>query len=318
MRAAFLDWHSVNANDLDAGCLTALPLEWAFYPKVSPGELDSLLADTAILVSNKVRLDAAAIEKASALKFICVAATGTNNIDLSAAAKHGIPVCNVTAYATDSVVQHVFMLMLNLVRQYPAYQAALAQGRWQSSEHFCFLDYTIESLAGKTLGIVGYGELGKAVARIAENFGMRVLIAQGTQADATNERIPLHELLPQVDVLSLHCPLTAQTRNLIGPRELALMKSTAMLINTARGGIVDEAALLDALERKQIAGAGLDVLLEEPPRQGHPLLHAQRHNLIVTPHIAWASRQARQKLIDGVASNIDHWLKGEITNQVSA
>lgn len=317
MRAAFLDWDSVNANDLDAQCLAELPLDWTFYPKVSASELQQLLMDTSVLVSNKVVIDAASIQRGTDLRLICVAATGTNNIDLAAAAKRDIPVCNVTAYATDSVVQHVFMLLLSLVRQQPAYQAALVRGRWQESQHFCFLDFSIESLAGKTLGIIGYGELGHAVASMAKHFGMQVLIAQSLQGEASKDRIPLDELLGQVDVLSLHCPLTTQTRHLIGAREFGMMKPSAILLNTARGGLVDEAALLQALDNKQIAAAGLDVLEQEPPEQHHPLLRTQRHNLILTPHIAWASRQARQKLIDGVAANIDHWLKGKLTNRVN-
>jgi glycerate dehydrogenase len=317
MRAAFLDWDSVNANDLDARCLAELPLDWTYYPKVSAAELDQLLTDTAVLVSNKVVLDAASIARAKALRLICVAATGTNNIDLTAAAKRDIPVCNVTAYATDSVVQHVFMLLLNLVRQQPAYQEALVRGRWQQSQHFCFLDFSIESLAGKTLGIVGYGELGRAVANMAKHFGMHVLIAQSMQGEPSKDRLPLDELLGQVDVLSLHCPLTTQTRHLISERELGLMKPSAILLNTARGGLVDEAALLQALDNRQIAAAGLDVLELEPPGQDHPLLRIQRPNLVITPHIAWASRQARQKLVNGVAANIDNWLKGKVTNRVN-
>ena len=317
MRAAFLDWASVDANDLDKTCLTELPVTWQFLSKAQPVELDQLLTEATILVSNKVLLSAAQIEQARALKLICVAATGTNNVDLSAATKRQIVVCNVTGYATDSVVQHVFMLLLNLVRQNPAYQQALLQGRWQQSQHFCFLDYSIESLSGKTMGIIGYGELGQAVASMAQQFGMKVLIAQRLHGEAVAGRLTLEELLPQVDALSLHCPLTEQTRNLIGERELQLMKPSAILLNTARGGLVEEAALLRALEAGQIAAAGLDVLAEEPPGDGHPLLQQSRHNLMITPHIAWASRQARQKLIEGVAENIQNWLKGRVTNKVN-
>lgn len=316
-RAAFLDWDSVDADDLDASCLTNLPITWQFFPKVTPTELHNLLDDTTILVSNKIVLSALHIEQASALKLICVAATGTNNVNLEAAAKRGIPVCNVTGYATDSVVQHVFMLLLNLVRQNSAYQRALAKGRWQQSEHFCFLDYSIESLSGKTLGIVGYGELGQAVASMAKNFGMKVLVAQGVHGQAVASRVAFDELLKQVDVLSLHCPLTEQTHNLIGEHELRLMKPTAILLNTARGGLIDEAALLHALETKQIAAAGLDVLAQEPPDPSHPLLQQPRDNLMITPHIAWAARQSRQKLITGVADNIRNWLKGKPTNRVN-
>lgn len=316
-RAAFLDWDSVDADDLDASCLTNLPITWQFFPKVTPTELHNLLDDTTILVSNKIVLSALHIEQASALKLICVAATGTNNVNLEAAAKRGIPVCNVTGYATDSVVQHVFMLLLNLVRQNSAYQRAREKGRWQQSEHFCFLDYSIESLSGKTLGIVGYGELGQAVASMAKNFGMKVLVAQGVHGQAVVSRVAFDELLKQVDVLSLHCPLTEQTHNLIGEHELRLMKPTAILLNTARGGLIDEAALLHALETKQIAAAGLDVLAQEPPDPSHPLLQQPRDNLMITPHIAWAARQSRQKLITGVADNIRNWLKGKPTNRVN-
>ncbi len=317
MKAAFLDWDSVNANDLDRHCLTDLPVEWRFFANARPDDLDAILADTDILVSNKVVLSQALIEKAKALQLICVAATGTNNVNLAAAASRGIPVCNVTGYATESVVQHVFMLLLNLVRQMPAYQQALQNGRWQQSAHFCFLDYSIESLSGKTIGIVGYGELGHAVAQMAENFGMQVLIAQRVHGEPVSGRVPLDELLTRVDVLSLHCPLTDETRHLIGARELQLMKSGAILLNTARGGIVDENALLDALNNRQIAAAALDVLAEEPPRADHPLLRERRPDLIITPHIAWASRQARQKLIEGIAANIHGWLNGIMTNRVN-
>jgi len=317
MKAAFLDWESVDANDLDRHCLGNLPVEWSFYARVTPSELDALLADTGILVSNKVELTQTLIERAGNLKLICVAATGTNNVDLAAAARKGIPVCNVTGYATESVVQHVFMLILNLVRQTPAYLQAVRNGRWQQSQHFCFLDYPIESLAGKTLGIVGYGELGHAVARMAEQFGMRVLVAQRLHGDPEPGRIPLHDLLPEVDVLSLHCPLTKETRHLIGAPQLQRMKPTAILINTARGGIVDEHALLEALNNKQIAAAALDVLSVEPPTSDQPLLREQRTDLIITPHIAWASRQARQKLLEGVATNIHNWLQGSVTNRVN-
>jgi glycerate dehydrogenase len=262
-------------------------------------------------------LSDALIAKARALKLICVAATGTNNVDLATAKKRDIPVCNVTGYATESVVQHVFMLLLNLVRQMPAYQQALQNGRWQQSAHFCFLEYSIESLSGKTIGIVGYGELGRAVAQMAEHFGMRVLVAQRLHGELVKGRIPLDELLTQVDVVSLHCPLTDETRHLIGARELQLMKPSAILINTARGGIVDENALLDALNNRHIAAAALDVLAEEPPRADHPLLRERRSDLVITPHIAWASRQARQKLIEGIAANIHGWLNGNITNRVN-
>jgi glycerate dehydrogenase len=251
------------------------------------------------------------------LKLICVAATGTNNVDVATAAKNNIAVCNVRGYAADSVVQHVFMLILNLSRRYNQYQQALQRGEWQRSEHFCFLTYPIESLTGKTLGIIGYGELGRAVARMAEHFGMQILIAESVVGKDKPDRIPIDELLLQSDFVSLHCPLTEQTRDLIGERELSLMKDTACLINTARGGIVNEEALLKAVKTQQIAGAATDVLTVEPPANGHPFLDAHLPNLIITPHIAWGAKQARQTLLEKVASNIDAWLNGNVINQVN-
>jgi glycerate dehydrogenase len=317
MRAVFLDWNSVDRQDLDRGWLKQLPLEWEFRPNTDTAQLRAILQDVDIVISNKVVLNGEVIRACNRLKLICVAATGTNNVDLQAANEQGIPVCNVRSYATPSVVQHVFMLMLNLMRRLPDYQNALARGQWQKSEFFCLLDYTIEELAGKTLGIVGYGELGKAVASMAKLFGMRVLVAQRLHGMPTTDRVPLAALLPKVDILSLHCPLTAQSKKLIGTEQFDLMKPGAILINTARGGIVDETALLEALQNGKLAGAGVDVLAEEPPVNGNPLLDNPLPNLIVTPHVAWASRQARQRLIQGVATNINGFLNGNLLNQVN-
>jgi len=317
MRAVFLDWESLDHDDLDRQQLMALPLNWTFHAATSPLHLHERIAGQDIVVSNKVVLDATAIATASHLQLICVAATGTNNIDIGVASEKNIPVCNVRAYATPSVVQHVFMLILDLFRQLPSYQQALDKGRWQQSEHFCFLDYTIEELTNKTLGIIGFGELGQAVAHMAEHFGMQVLVAQRPGAAPRDDRVVLQDMLPQVDVLSLHCPLTDETRGLIGERELAQMKPSAILINTARGGIVDEQALLRSLLNGKLAGAGIDVLTTEPPRKGNPLLQQRLPNLIVTPHIAWASRQARQRLLDGVTSNIRAFLNGQPQNCVN-
>jgi len=317
MRAVFLDWESVDHADLDDRCLRELPLQWTFHTATSAAELATRLASQDIVVSNKVVLTAPQIGAADSLRLICVAATGTNNVDLAAATARQIPVCNVRAYATPSVVEHVFMLMLNLTRHLPEYTQAVRAGRWQQSRQFCFLDYSIEELAGKTLGIIGYGELGKAVARLAEQLGMRVLVAQRPAAEPQSGRLPLAELLPQVDVLSLHCPLTEQTRHLINAEALRMMHPGAILINTARGGIVDEAALLEALREGRLGGAGIDVLHTEPPAEGNVLLQQSMPNLIVTPHIAWASRQARQRLIEGVAANIDAFLAGRMLNQVN-
>jgi glycerate dehydrogenase len=269
-----------------------------------------------VAVSNKVVLDRSILGSTQSLRLVCIAATGTNNIDLDAAREFGISVANVTGYASPSVAQHVFALILALATRLPDYQRLIANGRWQISEHFCLLDFPIWRLQGKTLGIVGYGELGRAVARIAEAFGMQILVSQRPGGAERPGRVPLDELLAAVDVLSLHCPLTESTRNLIGARELAMMKPTALLINTARGGIVDEQALAEALKAGRIGGAGVDVLTSEPPRQGNPLLHPDIPNLIVTPHIAWASLETRQHLIDEVAKNIAAFMRGESRNRI--
>jgi glycerate dehydrogenase len=225
-------------------------------------------------------------------------------------------VCNVDGYATPSVVQHVFTLLLALTTRFNEYTSAVKQGDWSRSSFFCLLDYPIRELDGKTIGIVGYGHLGRAVASIAEAFGMTVLLAKRNIEDTRPGRVALHDLLPQVDVLSLHCPLTEETRGMIAADELALMKKDAVLINTARGGLVDEYALLDALKAHQIGGAGLDVLEKEPPPPGYPILKADLPNLIITPHTAWASRESRQRLLDEIALNIEAFKAGELRNAV--
>lgn len=312
----FLDKASLDQADLDFTQLQASLDEWQFYDTTDNAQIDVRLQKAEVVVSNKVVLTAEHIARAKNLKLICIAATGTNNVDLQAAQRHGISVCNVRAYATPSVVQHVFALILNLLRRIPDYQQAIREGRWQQSAQFCLLDFPIAELQEKTLGIVGYGELGQAVAKAAECFGMPVLIAQrpGSQVDNPG-RLPLEELLSWVDILSLHCPLAENTRHLIGKAELQRMRPDALLINTARGGIVDEAALAAALRAGQIAGAGIDVLSQEPPRD-NPLFAADLPNLILTPHIAWASRAARQRLLDQVAENIVAFGAGHAQNLV--
>jgi glycerate dehydrogenase len=210
----------------------------------------------------------------------------------------------------------MFTLLLALTTRFNQYTAAVKRGEWSKSRFFCLLDYPVRELAGKTMGIVGYGDLGKAVATVAEAFGMKVLLAKRNEQDQRPGRLPLNALLSQVDVLSLHCPLTAETRHLIGAQELALMKNDAVLINTARGGLVDETALLDALRRQQIGGAGLDVLQQEPPPADDPLLSACLPNLLITPHSAWISRESRQRLINEIALNIEAFKQGQVRNRV--
>lgn len=315
-KAIFLDVNSVNADDLDFTLLRQQLDELELRSVSSIDEIGDSLSSYDVIISNKVKLDRHVLQANRNIKLICVAATGINNIDLQAAEEFNIKVCNVTAYATPSVVQHVFSLMLALQTRLFELTAAVANGEWSRSSHFSLLEYPVNELAGKTLGIVGFGELGQAVAQMAKALGMQVLIAKRNHQDDRDGRILLKEMLPMVDVLSLHCPLTEETENLIDENEFSLMKSSAMIINTARGGIVNEAALLSALESQQIAAAGIDVLSVEPPAEDHPLLTAKLNNLIVTPHVAWASQESRQRLLNEIALNIKAFNAGESRNLV--
>jgi glycerate dehydrogenase len=317
MKGAFLDLETTDNGDIDFSHLQQTLPEWEFHALTSPNEIKDRLRGVTVAVTNKAVLDRSALESADQLKLVCIAATGTNNVDLDAARELGISVCNVVHYATPSVVQHVFGLVFALDSRILQYHEAVQAGHWARSPHFSMLDFPIRELSGKTMGIVGYGELGRGVAHAAECFGMKVLIAQRPGGPAQTGRLPLHDLLPRVDVLSLHCPLTAETENLISSAELKIMKPDALLINTARGGIVDETALVDALRTGEIGGAGIDTLTTEPPVKGNPLLNYTSPNLIVTPHTAWASRQARQRLVDGVAGNILSFIAGSLTNRVA-
>ncbi|MDT8363319.1 MAG: 2-hydroxyacid dehydrogenase [Nitrosomonas sp.] len=319
MRAVFLDFDSVTRGDIDRTVLSQVISPWVFHGDTDPSRLAERIRDAEIVVTNKTMLDRAAISAANQLKLICVAATGYNNVDLIAAAERNIAVCNVRGYATQSVVQHVFMLMLVLIRHFIDYRHLVKNGGWQASHFFCRLDYSIEELTGKTLGIIGYGELGQAVARVAEAFGMQVWIAEHKEAPASSirpGRMPFDEVLTHSDFISLHCPLSTMTHDLISQREFGLMKPAAYLINTARGALVNEAALLESLENNRIAGAAIDVLQKEPPTHGHPLLAYPHPNLIVTPHVAWASRESRQRLLGLLAENIHNFIHNKPFNQI--
>lgn len=311
-----LDMATVDLGDLDRTLVAAILPQMDYRSATRPDEVVAAIGDASVVVSNKVVLSDEVMTVLPKLRLICVAATGYNNVDIDAARRHGIAVSNARGYATPSVVQQVFTFILALNSRLQEHHQAVQQGGWQRSEMFCLLDYPFRELQGLTMGIVGYGELGKAVAAVATAFGMKVLIAQRPGGEAVPGRVPLDELLPQVDVLSLHCPLSEETRGLIGERELQLMKPDALLINTARGGVVDEQALLDALQQKEIGGAGVDVLSQEPPSAGNPLLTSSLPNLVITPHIAWASRQARQRLLDDVALNIQAFMAGETRNRI--
>ncbi|MFW5453050.1 2-hydroxyacid dehydrogenase [Thioalkalivibrio sulfidiphilus] len=306
-----LDLETMDRDDLDLAALRAALPRWDIHPYTETDEVPARIARAQVVVTNKVVVNRAAMDAAPELKLICVAATGTNNVDLEAARERGITVCNVRDYGTASVVQHVFTLILALTTRLGAYQRDVARGLWQDSRQFCLLDHPIRELSGLTLGIVGYGVLGQAVARTAECFGLRVIVADSLVSPGSDpDRLPLGRVLAESDILSLHCPLTDQTRHLIDARALAAMKADALLINAARGAVVDNAALADALRRGVIGGAGIDVLDQEPPPADHPLLAPDIPNLIVTPHIAWAAREARQRVIDQVTDNIQAYLAG--------
>ncbi|XLY87405.1 2-hydroxyacid dehydrogenase [Ectopseudomonas mendocina] len=309
-RAVFLDHASLDLGDLDMQPLHQAFAELTLYAHTRLDQVAERLQGAQVAISNKVPLDAATFAACPELKLVLVAATGTNNIDLNAASAHGVTVCNCQGYGTPSVAQHTLMLLLALATRLPDYQRDIAAGRWQQASQFCLLDHPIVELEGKTLGMLGHGELGGAVARLAEAFGMRVLLGQLPGRPPRADRLPLHELLPQVDALTLHCPLNEQTRNMIGTQELALMKPRAFLINTARGGLVDEQALADALRSGHLGGAATDVLTQEPPKDGNPLLAADIPRLIITPHSAWGSQEARQRIVGQMTANAAGFFAG--------
>ncbi|MFZ3185845.1 MAG: 2-hydroxyacid dehydrogenase [Pseudomonas sp.] len=315
-RAVFLDQASLDLGDLDLSPLQATFDELQLHEQSRPEQVLERLHGASVAIINKVVLDAATLAACPQLKLILVAATGTNNVDLAAARALGICVSNCQAYGTQAVAQHTLMLLLALAGSLPDYQRAVAAGRWQQAAQFCLLDFPIIELEGKTLGLLGHGELGSAVSRLAQAFGMRVLLGQLPGRPVRADRLPLAELLPQVDALSLHCPLTEQTRNLIGAAQLAAMKPSALLLNTARGGLVDELALAAALRAGRLGGAAFDVLSVEPPSAGNPLLAADIPRLIVTPHCAWGSREARQRIVLQLAENALGYFAGAPHRQV--
>jgi glycerate dehydrogenase len=314
--AVFLDHASLDLGDLDLSPLHAVFNELQLHGQSLPEQVVERLQGAHVAIVNKVVLDAATLAACPQLKLILLAATGTNNVDLAAARALGICVSNCQAYGTHAVAQHTLMLLLALAGSLPDYQKSVTAGHWQQAKQFCLLDHPIIELEGKTLGLLGHGELGRAVGRLAEAFGMRVLLGQLPGRPPRADRVPLAELLPQVDVLSLHCPLTEQTRNLLGARELALLKPSAFLLNTARGGLVDEQALANALRSGQLAGAAFDVLHTEPPTDDNPLLAGDIPRLIITPHCAWGSREARQRIVLQLAENALGYFAGAPRRQV--
>lgn len=291
---------------------------WIDYGQTPAQEAGARLAGADVAIANKVNLSADILAQAPSVKMIAVAATGTDNVDLAYCRAHGIVVSNIRGYAVHTVPEHAFMLMLALRRNLLGWREDVRAGLWQQTDRFCLFTRPVSDLHGSTLGLVGYGALGRGMQRLAEAFGMKVLIAERKNAASVRGgRAEFDDVLRDADVISLHTPLTAETRHMIAAREFGLMKSSAILINTARGNLVDEAALAAALRAGTIAGAGFDVLSVEPPHDGNPLLTLDLPNFILTPHVAWSSREAMQTLADQIVDNIEAFVAGTPRNVVS-
>ncbi len=316
MKGCLLDQRSFDRDDIRLqGLLNRLD-HWVCYPSSRPIQVAERIQGCEVVVTNKVPLDRAAIGQSDVLQLVLVAATGTDHVDLPACRERGVVVCNATGYSRPAVVQHTLALMLNLMTHLPAYREAVHRGDWCRSDVFCLLDHPIRELEGRTLGILGYGDIGREVARIGQALGMRVVIAARPRTEPTGDRLGLEDFLATSDVISLHCPLNRDTRCLLSTAQFHRMKSNAVLINTARGGIVDPQALARALRSGQIAGAGIDVLDPEPPPPDHPLLATDIPNLIVTPHNAWGTLESRQRLVSQLEANLVAWQSGAPRNVV--
>ncbi|HTD72350.1 MAG TPA: NAD(P)-dependent oxidoreductase [Steroidobacteraceae bacterium] len=309
LKTVFLDYDTVSNGDLDLGSLREASGNLVVYDS-SEAQSAARIRDADIALLNKLDLTRELLSGAPRLKLVALAATGTNNVDLIAARELGIAVCNVRAYCTASVVQHVWGLILSLTQHVDQFSRLSKDGSWARDEAKAVLSHSIRELHGRIFGVIGWGELGRGAARIAEAFGMRIVVANRPGAPPKEGRVPLDELLTTADIVSLHCPLTDATRGLIGARELKLMRPDALLINTARGALIDGAALAAALKAGRLGGAGIDVLPQEPAQSGEPLLDSQIPNLLLTPHVAWAAREARQRCIDEMAANIRDFRSG--------
>ena len=308
---------------LDRDTLVNRPFEFDFphtlssYGTTEAHETLARIRGADIVITNKVVISAEAFAENPQLKLVAVTATGVNNVDVEAAKQNGTAVCNIRAYGNESVAEHAFMMMITLMRNLPAYQRDVAAGLWENSPFFCHLGAPMRDLNGKTLAIFGRGNIGKTLATYAQAFKMNVVFAEHKNAQSVRDGyVSFDEAIRSADVVSLNCPLTTQTANMIGEAELQQMKPGAILINCGRGGLVDEAALVAALKYGQIGGAGFDVLTQEPPRDGNPLLKARLPNLIVTPHIAWASQEAANRLFDILLDNINRFVVGNPQNLV--
>lgn len=320
MKIVFLERDTVTAGDMDFSAIEALgsvTYHGNGDTRWRAGEFPEALRSAEVLILNKTKITPAFLDECPALRGIFLLATGYNNIDLDAARARGIAVCNVPGYSTDSVAQLVFGLFLQLAGSLPLYERSVRDGVWCASARYTYLSWPIVELAGKTLGIVGYGAIGRKVAQIGQAFGMQIEVCTRTiprQPEPAVKFVPLETLLHDADFLTLHCPLTPQTNRLIGRKQLAQMKPSAFLVNTSRGGVVEEQALADALNGGQLAGAGIDVLETEPMAPDCPYRTAR--NCLVTPHIAWASAEARTRLLGEVAENIRAFAAGERRNRV--
>ena len=308
---------------LDRDTLVNRPFDFDFphtlssYGTTEAHETLERIRGADIVITNKVVISAQAFSENPQLKLVAVTATGVNNVDVEAAKQNGTAVCNIRAYGNESVAEHAFMMMITLMRNLPAYQRDVAAGLWENSPFFCHLGAPMRDLNGKTLAIFGRGNIGKTLATYAQAFKMNVVFAEHKNAQSVRDGyVSFDEAIRSADVVSLNCPLTPQTANMIGEAELQQMKPGAILINCGRGGLVDEAALAAALKYGQIGGAGFDVLTQEPPRDGNPLLKARLPNLIVTPHIAWASQEAANRLFDILLDNINRFVAGNPQNLV--
>ena len=308
---------------LDRNTLVNRPFDFDFphtlssYGTTEAHETLERIRGADIVITNKVVISAQAFAENPQLKLVAVTATGVNNVDVEAAKQNGTAVCNICAYGNESVAEHAFMMMITLMRNLPAYQRDVAAGLWENSPFFCHLGAPMRDLNGKTLAIFGRGNIGKTLATYAQAFKMNVVFAEHKNAQSVRDGyVSFDEAIRSADVVSLNCPLTPQTANMIGEAELQQMKPGAILINCGRGGLVDEAALVAALKYGQIGGAGFDVLTQEPPRDGNPLLKARLPNLIVTPHIAWASQEAANRLFDILLDNINRFVAGNPQNLV--
>jgi glycerate dehydrogenase len=289
--------------------------EWVEYPETLAEQVIERARSATVIISNKLSLGEPQLSPAPGLKLIAIAATGSDCVDLDYCRQRGIAVCNVRGYAANSVPEHVLMMILALRRNLLAYREDVTRGLWNQSKQFCLLTHELHDIRGSSLGIVGYGSIGRSVARLAEAVGMRVLISERKHATGIREgRTSFADTLRQSDVVSLHCPLTGETRDLLGRAEFQMMKRSALLVNTARGALIEDGALIDALRQDLIAGAGIDALREEPPVHGSPLLNLNLPNFIITPHVAWASNEAVQALADQVIDNIEAFIAGRPQN----